>query len=165
MTLPFGPMQAERDAAMRASKAAGRNVIDAGEAHLQGMWDDMRMVHVPGLVRPTYTHSVLSFGYDPADDADDWWMSWGQLRDAPNAPKRALQEKTPELHVVPHIALDRRTNTGHSHAALLTQLKLKTHSLHRWALSGRVPYDSTAVPFPASHRAQLYHRPGSLIAT
>ncbi|KAJ7033302.1 hypothetical protein C8F04DRAFT_1184283 [Mycena alexandri] len=36
------------------------------------------------------------------------------------------------------------TNTGHSHAALLTQLKLKTHSLHRWALSGRVPYDSTA---------------------
>ncbi|KAJ7033289.1 hypothetical protein C8F04DRAFT_1261102 [Mycena alexandri] len=66
---------------------------------------------------------------------------------------------------VPHIALDRRTNTGHSHAALLTQLKLKTHSLHHWALSGRVPYDSTAVPFPASHRAQLYHRPGSLIAT
>ncbi|KAJ7038499.1 hypothetical protein C8F04DRAFT_1255779 [Mycena alexandri] len=91
MALPFmirGPMQAERDAAMRGNKAAGRNVIDAGEAHLQDMWDDMRMVHVPALARPTYTHGVLSFGYDPADDADDWWMSWRQLRDAPNAPKR-----------------------------------------------------------------------------
>ncbi|KAJ7039389.1 hypothetical protein C8F04DRAFT_1086640 [Mycena alexandri] len=73
MALPFGPMQAGRDAAMRANEAAGRNVMDAGEAHLQDMWDDMRMV----------------FGYDPADDADDWWMSWGRLRDAPNAQKRA----------------------------------------------------------------------------
>ncbi|KAJ7740576.1 hypothetical protein B0H16DRAFT_1464808 [Mycena metata] len=73
MALPFGPMQAGRDAAMRANEAAGRNVMDVGEVHLQAMWDDMRMV----------------FGYDPADDADDWWMSWGRLRDAPNAQKRA----------------------------------------------------------------------------
>ncbi|KAJ7166045.1 hypothetical protein C8R46DRAFT_293641 [Mycena filopes] len=69
MALPFGPMQAGRDAAMRANEAAGRNVMDAGEVSLQAMWDDMRMV----------------FGYDPADDADEWWMTWGRLRNAPNA--------------------------------------------------------------------------------
>ncbi|KAJ7734227.1 hypothetical protein B0H16DRAFT_1577969 [Mycena metata] len=39
------PMQAERDAAMRANEAAGRNVMDAGEA----MWDHGRMVYVPAL--------------------------------------------------------------------------------------------------------------------
>ncbi|KAJ7661458.1 hypothetical protein DFH06DRAFT_374060 [Mycena polygramma] len=70
MALPDGPMQAGRDSVMRANEAAGRNVMDSGDlSELQGMWDDMRMV----------------FGYDPADDADEWWMSWGRLRDAPNA--------------------------------------------------------------------------------
>lgn len=34
-----------------------------------------------------YIDDVLSFGYDPADDADEWWVSWGRLRDAPTASK------------------------------------------------------------------------------
>ncbi|KAJ7319085.1 hypothetical protein DFH08DRAFT_394574 [Mycena albidolilacea] len=71
MALPDGPMQAARDAAMRANEAAGRNVMDAGNLDLQQMWDGMRMV----------------FGYDPADDADEWWVSWGRLRDAATASK------------------------------------------------------------------------------
>ncbi|KAJ7174615.1 hypothetical protein C8R46DRAFT_1347724 [Mycena filopes] len=70
MALPFGPEQEGRDAAMRANEAAGRNVMDASET-LQEMWDDMRMV----------------FDYDPADDADNWWMTWGRLRDAASAQK------------------------------------------------------------------------------
>ncbi|KAK6977622.1 FAD-binding-3 domain-containing protein [Favolaschia claudopus] len=80
MALPDGPMQATRDAAMRANEAAGRNVMDAADVDLQQMWDDMRMI----------------FGYDPADDADDWWMSWGRLRDAPSASKEGkLTEDIP----------------------------------------------------------------------
>ncbi|KAJ7294104.1 hypothetical protein C8J57DRAFT_1270811 [Mycena rebaudengoi] len=66
MTLPDGEMQIGRDAAMRASHAAGRNVMDAPSGDLQDMHDDLRMV----------------FGYDPADDADEWWMTWGRFRDA-----------------------------------------------------------------------------------
>ncbi|KAF8207946.1 hypothetical protein K438DRAFT_1575465, partial [Mycena galopus ATCC 62051] len=69
MALPDGPMQAGRDAAFRANEAAGRNVMDAEDMDLQQMWDDMRLV----------------FGYDPADDADEWWVSWGRLRDSPHA--------------------------------------------------------------------------------
>jgi len=72
MALPDGPMQAGRDASMRANAAAGRNVMDTGDADaLQEMWDDMRMV----------------FGYDPADAADEWWISWGRLRDSPMVSK------------------------------------------------------------------------------
>ncbi|KAJ7488120.1 hypothetical protein FB451DRAFT_1226471 [Mycena latifolia] len=66
ITLPDGEMQQGRDAGMRANHAAGRNVMDAQESHLQQMQDEMRML----------------FAYDPADDADEWWMSWGRLRDS-----------------------------------------------------------------------------------
>ncbi|KAJ6603718.1 hypothetical protein B0H10DRAFT_2079058 [Mycena sp. CBHHK59/15] len=66
LTLPDGPLQEERDATMRANEAAGRNVMDAPEADLQQIWESMRKV----------------FGYEPADDADEWWMAWGRLRDA-----------------------------------------------------------------------------------
>ncbi|KAJ7159071.1 hypothetical protein C8R43DRAFT_359147 [Mycena crocata] len=64
ITLPDGEMQVERDAAMRANHAAGRNVIDSPESELQQMLDDTRMI----------------FGYDPSDDADEWWMTWGRYR-------------------------------------------------------------------------------------
>ncbi|KAJ7687859.1 hypothetical protein B0H17DRAFT_1069457 [Mycena rosella] len=58
------------EASMRANQAAGRNLMEGEESHLQQMLEDMRMV----------------FGYDPADDADEWWMSWGRFRDSPKAP-------------------------------------------------------------------------------
>lgn len=44
ITLPDGEMQVQRDAAMRASHAMGRNVMDAPESDLQDMHDDMRMM-------------------------------------------------------------------------------------------------------------------------
>ncbi|KAJ7159060.1 hypothetical protein C8R43DRAFT_1105536 [Mycena crocata] len=62
ITLPHGESQAARDASMRANHAAGRNVMDAPEADMQHIWDDMRTV----------------FGYDPRDAADEWWVSWGR---------------------------------------------------------------------------------------
>ncbi|KAK7043476.1 FAD-binding-3 domain-containing protein [Favolaschia claudopus] len=69
MTLPSGPGRVATELAMRANAATGHNVMDSASDDLQHMWDDMRRI----------------FGYDPADDADEWWVSWGRLRDAPNA--------------------------------------------------------------------------------
>ncbi|KAJ7657378.1 hypothetical protein DFH06DRAFT_1328190 [Mycena polygramma] len=65
ITLPDGEQQIARDATMRANHAAGLNVLDTPESDMQSIWDDMRLV----------------FGYDPADAADEWWVSWGRLRD------------------------------------------------------------------------------------
>ncbi|KAJ7140828.1 hypothetical protein C8R44DRAFT_974572 [Mycena epipterygia] len=62
ITIPDGEMQEARDAGMRANHAAGRNVLDGD---MEQMLEDTRMV----------------FSYEPMDDADEWWMSWGRLRD------------------------------------------------------------------------------------
>ncbi|KAJ6520801.1 hypothetical protein DFH09DRAFT_1426764 [Mycena vulgaris] len=47
-------------------------VMDAPDSDLQGMHDDMLMV----------------FGYEPEDDADEWWMTWGRFRDSNTAEKQ-----------------------------------------------------------------------------
>ncbi|KAJ7128760.1 hypothetical protein C8R43DRAFT_1210140 [Mycena crocata] len=74
MSLPDGPLQIERDALMRANEAAGRNILDAAATDLQQIWEDMRQV----------------FGYDPSDDAEEWWMSWGRLHEAAVAHSNAV---------------------------------------------------------------------------
>ncbi|KAJ7314292.1 hypothetical protein DFH08DRAFT_1042040 [Mycena albidolilacea] len=72
MALPDGPIRVKHVAGMRANAAAGRNVMDSGDLNDLGqIWDNMRDV----------------FGYNAADDADEWWVSWGRLHDAPNASK------------------------------------------------------------------------------
>ncbi|KAJ7352008.1 hypothetical protein DFH08DRAFT_77882 [Mycena albidolilacea] len=62
ITLQDGGMQAGRDAAMRASHAAGRDVMDVPGSDGEQLLDETRMV----------------FDYDPTDDADEWWMAWGR---------------------------------------------------------------------------------------
>ncbi|KAJ7101478.1 hypothetical protein B0H15DRAFT_816225 [Mycena belliarum] len=69
ITLPDGGRQKARDEAMRANHAAGRNVMEVPGSDLQQMVDATRMI----------------FAYDPSDDADEWWMSWGRLRDSAKA--------------------------------------------------------------------------------
>ncbi|KAJ7750921.1 hypothetical protein DFH07DRAFT_826956 [Mycena maculata] len=69
IVMPDGEKQVARDALLRANQAAGRNVMDAPEEEMHKIWDDMRIV----------------FSYDPSDAADEWWVSWGRLRDAPSA--------------------------------------------------------------------------------
>ncbi|KAJ6451297.1 hypothetical protein C8R45DRAFT_91468 [Mycena sanguinolenta] len=60
--MPDGETQVERDAAMRARHAAGRNVFDGDLEH---MMEDVRIM----------------FGYEASDDADEWWINWGRYRD------------------------------------------------------------------------------------
>ncbi|TFK86877.1 FAD/NAD-P-binding domain-containing protein [Polyporus arcularius HHB13444] len=62
-----GPEAAARDAAMRGKAAQGKNVLE-GEGSAEGVWEEYRVV----------------FGYDCEDEADDWWVQWGMLRERAN---------------------------------------------------------------------------------
>ena len=62
-----GPEAAERDASMREKAAKGKNVLE-GEGSAEGVWEEYRVV----------------FGYDCEDEADDWWVQWGMLRERAN---------------------------------------------------------------------------------
>ncbi|KAM5538702.1 hypothetical protein V8D89_007731 [Ganoderma adspersum] len=59
-----GEMAAARDAGMRAKAAAGKNVLE-GDGDAESIWEEYRVV----------------FGYDCEDEADDWWVQWGMLRE------------------------------------------------------------------------------------
>ncbi|KAF8186096.1 hypothetical protein K438DRAFT_1765430 [Mycena galopus ATCC 62051] len=67
ITLPDGDIQAMRDASIRANYAAGKNAL---EGDLQQMQEDLRMM----------------FGYEAADDADEWWITWGRYHDTSASP-------------------------------------------------------------------------------
>ena len=72
MTLPDGPHATERDAALRARHAEGKDVLtpDSDDAGLTDHWSDLRMV----------------FGYDAVAEADNWWVQWGLLRERAQRP-------------------------------------------------------------------------------
>ncbi|KAI1794869.1 FAD/NAD(P)-binding domain-containing protein [Ganoderma leucocontextum] len=59
-----GEMAAARDEGMRAKAAAGKNVLE-GDGDAESIWEEYRVI----------------FGYDCEDEADDWWVQWGMLRE------------------------------------------------------------------------------------
>ncbi|KAI0636308.1 FAD/NAD-P-binding domain-containing protein [Trametes polyzona] len=62
-----GEGAAQRDAAMRAQHAAGGNALEGGGGggDAGAAWEEIRTI----------------FGYDCEDEADDWWVQWGLLRE------------------------------------------------------------------------------------
>lgn len=56
-----------RDSVMRAKRDAGKDVLDTGEKGVVGSAEWAEIVDV--------------FGYDAEDDADNWWVVWGLLRE------------------------------------------------------------------------------------
>ncbi|KAG0705834.1 hypothetical protein DFH29DRAFT_872791 [Suillus ampliporus] len=68
--MPAGPHQEQRDQDMRAKTAQGDSVFGGGEAAEQ--WEQLKEL----------------FGYDAEDEADDWWVKWGLLRE--RAKQRSL---------------------------------------------------------------------------
>ncbi|KAI0693444.1 FAD/NAD-P-binding domain-containing protein [Cerioporus squamosus] len=74
-----GPEAAARDEAMRGKAAKGKNVLE-GEGSAEGVWDEYRVV----------------FGYDCEDEADDWWVQWGMLRERANGASE-MGASTPSL--------------------------------------------------------------------
>ncbi|KAF9459024.1 hypothetical protein BDZ94DRAFT_1062718 [Collybia nuda] len=66
MTMPPGETQQCRDSVMRAKRDAGLDVLDAGSNMEE---------------TPEWAEIKEVFGYDAEDDADNWWMEWGVLRE------------------------------------------------------------------------------------
>ncbi|PCH37724.1 FAD/NAD(P)-binding domain-containing protein [Wolfiporia cocos MD-104 SS10] len=68
-TMEDGPEQEERDRSMQEKYRAGKNVFDAGDSDMGAeggeQWTQIRTI----------------FGYDCEDEADNWWVQWGLLRE------------------------------------------------------------------------------------
>ncbi|KAJ8468757.1 hypothetical protein ONZ51_g9445 [Trametes cubensis] len=84
-----GEGAAQRDAAMKAKSTSGGNVLEGGEGEANSLWEEIRTI----------------FGYDCEDEADDWWVQWGLLRE------RALSRQTDDADV------DYGEGEGEGHAA------------------------------------------------
>ncbi|KAJ8517068.1 hypothetical protein ONZ45_g5690 [Pleurotus djamor] len=66
MTMPPGDFQEGRDAGMRAKRDAGLSPLSAtSDAEETPEWVEIKEV----------------FGYDAEDEADNWWVEWGRLRE------------------------------------------------------------------------------------
>ncbi|KAI6112191.1 hypothetical protein EV401DRAFT_2058917 [Pisolithus croceorrhizus] len=78
--MPNGPEQEERDSAMRERRARGLSVFSSGGGKLTEQWDQIKEL----------------FGYNAEDEADDWWVKWGLLRE--RAKERSI-EMEEQVHV------------------------------------------------------------------
>ncbi|KAF8997129.1 hypothetical protein BDZ89DRAFT_1083842 [Hymenopellis radicata] len=66
MVVPPGDFQQMRDDSMRAKRDAGMGILEAvGDLEEPPEWAEIKEV----------------FGYDAEDDADNWWVEWGLLRE------------------------------------------------------------------------------------
>ena len=64
MAMPECEASQQRDEGMRMLGREGANVLEAG-GEMSGLWEEIRTI----------------FGYDCEDEADDWWVQWGLLRE------------------------------------------------------------------------------------
>jgi salicylate hydroxylase len=64
-TLPNGEHQAARDAVMRNKTMRGLGVFEGDDRATLTAWEE----------------NTVTFGYDAEDDADNWWVQWGSLRE------------------------------------------------------------------------------------
>ncbi|THH13127.1 hypothetical protein EW146_g7059 [Bondarzewia mesenterica] len=76
MTLPEGEQTELRDATMREKHDRGLNVLDTDEDDgNSAQWDEIREI----------------FGYDAEDEADNWWVQWGLLRERAKAANSGVE--------------------------------------------------------------------------
>ncbi|KAF8442090.1 hypothetical protein L210DRAFT_3477716 [Boletus edulis BED1] len=73
--MPHGPQQERRDNMLRKLVAKGRTRLSGAEPFDQ--WEQVKAL----------------FGYDPEDQADDWWVKWGILRERAKDRTRDLEER------------------------------------------------------------------------
>ena len=66
MTMPPGEHQEMRDNSMRAKRDAGLGILQASEEQEESpQWVELKEI----------------FGYDAEDEANNWWVAWGLLRE------------------------------------------------------------------------------------
>jgi len=65
ITMPDGEFQEARDTGMKANTQKGLSVFAGDDSQMAAQWENNR----------------ITFGYDPEDDADNWWLEWGRLRE------------------------------------------------------------------------------------
>ena len=73
--LPDGPAQEERDRSMREAFAHG-----------SGGWDEAMFRHLWEAIRTL-------FAYDPAEEVQEWWIRWGQLRERAEEIREELEKR------------------------------------------------------------------------
>jgi len=66
MTMPPGDHQEMRDNSMRAKRDAGIGILQASDEHEES---------------PEWVEIKEIFGYDAEDEANNWWVEWGLLRE------------------------------------------------------------------------------------
>jgi salicylate hydroxylase len=65
MAQPASEQTRMRNQLFREKHAAGINVLDNADEHTEVLWAEMLRI----------------FGYDAEDEADNWWVEWGLLRE------------------------------------------------------------------------------------
>jgi salicylate hydroxylase len=65
MCLPPGEIQEMRDQSLREKHREGKNVLQGEGGDIAEQWEENKVM----------------FGYDAEDEADDWWVKWGLLRE------------------------------------------------------------------------------------
>lgn len=79
VTAPTGPEQEARDAHLREQYALSRDPANATDDMLLEQWESIADV----------------YAYSPVEEADNWWMKWGILRErANNRPGHTSMEMT-----------------------------------------------------------------------
>jgi len=73
--MPPSPQQEQRDNLLRKQIAEGRSALSSKE--IRSQWEQVMEL----------------FGYDAEDQADDWWVKWGILRERAKDRTRVLEER------------------------------------------------------------------------
>lgn len=66
MTMPPGEHQQMRDSSMRAKRDRGLGILQASDEYEES---------------PEWVEIKEIFGYDAEDEANNWWVEWGMLRE------------------------------------------------------------------------------------
>jgi len=69
MMMPASEQATQRDRMMRAKFERGEDVLGGTDDRNVARWDENKDI----------------FGYDAEDEADNWWVQWGRLREQANA--------------------------------------------------------------------------------
>ncbi|KAF7297003.1 FAD-binding-3 domain-containing protein [Mycena indigotica] len=101
-----GEMSVLRDAMFRANYQQGKNVLEMPESMEGQRMEETRAI----------------FAYDAADDADEWWITWGRFRDLTVSQREEVYEKAaPERLRMRHkSSRDSNASSSDSHFGDLT---------------------------------------------